>query len=1169
MRLTTIKLSGFKSFVDPVSIPVNDNLVGIVGPNGCGKSNIIDAVRWVMGESSAKHLRGGTMIDVIFNGSSTRKPIGMASVELIFDNSRAVQGGMYSGYSTIAIKRQVSRDGLSVYMLNGTKCRRKDIKDIFLGTGLGSRSYAIIEQGTISRLVDAKPDDLRILIEEAAGISKYKDRRHDTEIRIRHTRENLERLTDLREEIEKRLHHLKRQAAKAAAFKKLKTQERQYRTELLAIRWDAFDQQVSRYDHLIQVEKQNLDNALNEQAALDRKIADYRKKQVEHQQSMNAIQAELYAAGGDLGRVEESIRLCNRNREDIGVEISRLRSDNQLALNELEHDKQQLEHIRQSIGLSIESTAQAQALERIVTRLRDQVEQISRKHQEKIERANTRLAVESERVRTERDQATRMTGYNHTLTSRKERLLAELDGLHQVNLFDEISVLQDQIGEREEKYQLLLKKLGALKTLSDKLKYKFREFDNRRNKIRSSLQSCEGKMASLERLQQHSMGKDRESLFHWLKNKDLVDRPRLAKEIDVESGWETAVEVTLGSWIEAICVEKPDHLLNHIARLANESVSVIGPACAVVDHEIGNVARLTQKIRCSWNVHSLLDGIFCASDPEQAKLLVGRLGAGESVITPNGLWLGAGWISLNRTTDQRSGVLAREKELRELKTQRAELIRMDQEAGLAHEKLDVEAVEHDQQIDEVESSERELRQNLGEAKASLSEKNARHKHVNQRCGQIEEELADVGKLIEQNESLILESAGKQKTAKDTTRSLSEENSALEHPGRQLQNFSAEIRTNAAAMHDKANRLESGLETFRSSEQLASRHLQRLGHRYHQEIERATELEKKLAQSTNPLQGYSEERDQLLGKKFKLESCLKEARIRLTDYEKLSEQSTEQHAGHQQNLGAQRDQLEQVRLAAQENRARSQAVIEQLDEFNISQGSIRALLPQQANEETWREKVDKVDDKIRRLGAINLAAIEEFEEQSQRESYLSEQHEDLLESLETLERAMSKIDLESKTRFRNTFNQINEHLQTKFPKLFGGGHACLELTDTNLLETGVNVVACPPGKRNSSIHLLSGGEKALTAIALVFSIFELNPAPFCMLDEVDAPLDDVNVGRFSKLIEEMSERIQFIFITHNKVTMEAARHLTGVTMNEPGVSRMVVVDIDRAVEMAVQ
>jgi chromosome segregation protein len=584
---------------------------------------------------------------------------------------------------------------------------------------------------------------------------------------------------------------------------------------------------------------------------------------------------------------------------------------------------------------------------------------------------------------------------------------------------------------------------------------------------------------------------------------------------------------------------------------------------------MGNVARLNQKIRSNWNVHSLLAGIFCADDPEQAKLLAGRLGAGESVITPNGLWLGAGWISLNRTTDQHSGVLAREKELRELRTQLAELISMDHDSGLAREKLDMEAIEYDQLIDEIQSSERQLRQKLGENNVSLSQKKARHEYVNQRCGQIEDELADVGKMMEQNESLIVELAGKQKTAENTIRSLAEEKADLECVGHQLHNFKAEILRNAAAMHDKANRLEAGLEALRSSEQLASRHLQRLGEKHQQAIERGVELEKKLSGSTNPLQGYSEERDQLLGRKSELESGLKEARGQLIDCEKQSEQFAEQHARHQQNLGIQRDQLEQVRLAGQENRARSQAVIEQLDEFNIDEESIGALLPQQANEETWRKKVDKADDKIRRLGAINLAAIGEFEEQSERVDYLSEQHDDLLESLETLEQAMSKIDQESKTRFRNTFNQINEQLQRKFPKLFGGGHACLELTDTNLLETGVNIIARPPGKRNTSIHLLSGGEKALTAVALVFSIFELNPAPFCILDEVDAPLDDANVNRFSKLIEEMSERIQFIFITHNKVTMEAARHLTGVTMNEPGVSRMVVVDIDEAVEMAVQ
>ncbi|MGH8550706.1 MAG: chromosome segregation protein SMC [Methylococcales bacterium] len=1167
MRLTTIKLSGFKSFVDPVSIPVHGNLVGIVGPNGCGKSNIIDAVRWVMGESSAKHLRGDTMADVIFNGSSTRKPVGMASVELIFDNSASDRGGPYAAYHSIAIKRQVSRDGQSVYLLNGTRCRRKDITDIFLGTGLGTRSYAIIEQGTISRLVEAKPEDLRILIEEAAGISKYKDRRHDTEIRIRHTRENLDRLNDLREEVEQQIRHLKQQAKKAETFKSLKAQERQLRRELLAIRWHAYRDQITHNEERIVLAKQELDGVLARQTSSEQSITQSRQEEIRLQQSLNAIQADLYATGADIIRIEQSIKLANRTRDDIEAELNRLSSDRQRATSELDDDKRQLARIKGEIIVSTESLSQARRLQKTTSDLKRCASRIGTEQRRKLDSIRGELASARERMNIESSRIDQFIAQNRQYSDRKERLGVEKIELDQHDLSGEIAELFSKITGLETEHESVREELAVLKERSETHKQKGRDLNQALNEIRSKRQACEGKIASLERLQQHAMGKDRSVLNAWLAERRLKDSKRLAQDIEVEDGWETAVELALGSHLEAVCVDDADALVEELAALVEETLAVIETGQGASIESRAGLSSLAEKVHSSCKVRTLLAGIYCAKDLNQARSIATSLEAGESVITADGIWIGNGWVYLDRTSGQKTGILAREKELRALNENLTALELESRVAEQALDDLERELSTIESLFEERQIRERRITSGLSDHKTSLSGKQARHEHISRRIAQIEEEVSEIHEALERHENLIAEAREQQSAAEIAIASLSSKSAALSELNQTSQKFMGDIDQLATDARDEVHRLEAKLQNLQSSEQLTGRHLQRLENQHHQEIQRAEQLNRKLAGIIAPIQGNIDERERLIEKRKQQEESLKLARSRLAECEQASAWLTEQQARNQMKVEQKRETLERVRLDGQESRVRSQSVLEQLDEMSVERDAIPGLLPENPDEASWMENIDQVAEKIARLGSINLAAIEEFEEQSKRLEYLNEQNADLTESLQTLEQAIKKIDQETKNRFKTTFDQINAGLQNNFPKLFGGGEAVLELTEDDLLESGVNVIARPPGKRNSSIHLLSGGEKALTAVALVFSIFELNPAPFCMLDEVDAPLDDANIGRFSRLIEEMAERVQFIFITHNKVTMEIARHLAGVTMNEPGVSRMVAVDIDEAIELA--
>lgn len=1164
MKLEKIKLAGFKSFVDPTTIPINGNLTAIVGPNGCGKSNIIDAVRWVMGESSAKHLRGGNMADVIFNGSSGRKPVGMASVELVFDNSEGKAGGEYSQYASISIKRQVSRDGQSLFMLNGSKCRRKDITDLFLGTGLGSRSYAIIEQGTISRMVESKPDELRVHIEEAAGISKYKERRSETETRMRHTRENLERLDDLRDEVEKQLKNLAKQAEKAEKYTELKKQERQTKQELLAMRWQNFQQSAQQLEAKLQsiAEEHNRLFVLlrDTEKAMELK----RGEQKTQQQHLDATQAEYYQVVGEVSRLEQAIKHSEKSHEETLIEIQRLKHQAEHAQDECELDRQQLEEIRQTLMEAEETLTVAKAREEDLLGIQQDAQLQKQQWQQRWEAFLAENAGYREQAEVQRTKLVQLENQNRQLQVRLDKLQAERDGLADAQLQFELEALESSIEMIEVERSQLQQQLEAMLQRIATLRPEIKDTHDQLHDKRAELQKVNGKISSLELLQQHAMGKDKKELSAWLEQVGLEQQPRLAEFLEAEEGWETAVETVLGSYLEAICVDSADGVLAELQELSKQSLIVF----ETHSPEAGTAAEaetLASKLRSRWDLSSLLSGIYCAQSMQQARQM--NLQAHESVVLADGTWLGKDWIKISRGSDSKAGVLHREKELRELKQHQSEL-----QAAIAENEQRLEQCE--QALKSAESSresfqqqEKALSAEYSAKSAEYSAQSARFEQQKRRLEQLDHELAEISEQLSENAESISEAELIKQDAELGLAELGDKKLQLEQLSQRIQSQQQDTDASVDEARQHLQRLHAQIESLKTSEGLTAKQIERLQLQHQQSADRIAELENKLEFTLSPLDDEKMLLEELLEKKQQFEANLAAERQAQQASEQSVSQLTSQYTKTQRELEKQKEALDQVRFEQQDSRVRQQTVAEQLSEVDADPQSILVNLPDDAAESLWKQRLDQLGDQVEKLGSINLTAIEEYKTQSERMKFLNEQHDDLVDALNTLDQAISKIDRESRQRFRETFDKINGGLQEKFPRLFGGGQAYLELTEQDVLEAGVNIIARPPGKRNSSIHLLSGGEKALTAVALVFSIFELNPAPFCLLDEVDAPLDDANVVRFSKMVEDMSATVQFLYISHNKVTMEIAKHLAGVTMREPGVSRMVAVDIDEAVSMA--
>ena len=1162
MKLEKIKLSGFKSFVDPTTIPIKGNLIGIVGPNGCGKSNIIDAVRWVMGESSAKHLRGGNMTDVIFNGSSTRKPVSHASVELVFDNSEGRAGGEFAKYNTISLKRQVNRDGHSLYELNGSKCRRKDITDLFLGTGLGSRSYAIIEQGTISRLVEAKPEELRVHIEEAAGISKYKERRHETETRMRHTRENLERLDDLRDEVEKQLNHLQKQAQKAEKYTRLKADERQYKLELLAMRWQAYHQSAEDMEQKLQKVAENHNQLFQEQQSLDQKIILKRDDYKAQQEQLNTVQGEYYHAVSEVSRLEQAIKHNQQSHEETSQELARLCPQAEQLLESLSEDKSQREDIAQQLLLANESLLTAKASEAEAFEIQENAQQQQQAWQQDWEICQSQSASFREQIEVQRTKINHLQNQDQQMQIRFDRLHQERNNLADAELQETIETLKQAVAiiaaNRSDTHQ----QLGALHLKTKDFRQQVKELHDKLHAKRAEQHSVNGKITSLELLQQHAMGKDNKKLGQWLEQNQLSDKKRLAEFIDVEQGWEAAVETVLGTYLEAICIDNLDQLTPKLTTLDAESVTLFETHKSRSKTEA--LPSLVDKVKTPWNIDALLSEVFCVEDIETAQALVNKLQDYQSVITPECVWLGAGWVKIVRSSDSKNGILQREKQLRLLKQRQNELLAEITALEQQLEETENNLKDAEQQREDLQQQDKLLATELSARSSEYSAQSARFEQQQHRLDQVGNEMDDITQEVTKNAEIVNEAEMLKQQAEQKIQELDQQKLELEKNNQSIQENNQHVNREMDETRQQVHQFQAQIASLQSSEVATIKQLERLQIQHQQSVERIADLESKLQQTLSPLDDEQSELKKLVITKTQLDGTLKNSRTQQETIETEIATLSERHTQTQRNLEKQKENLDKLRFEQQESVVRQQTVTEQLKEIDADAEQVLTTLSENANQDGWKTKVEELTIQIERLGTINLSAIEEYQAQSERMDFLNEQHADLSEALDTLDQAISKIDKESRQRFKETFDKINAGLQAKFPKLFGGGKAYLELTEQDLLESGVNIIARPPGKRNTSIHLLSGGEKALTAVALVFSIFDLNPAPFCLLDEVDAPLDDANVVRFSQMVEEMAQSVQFLYISHNKVTMEIAKQLAGVTMREPGVSRMVAVDIEEAI-----
>ncbi len=1166
MRLSHIKLAGFKSFVDPTHIALPGQIVGIVGPNGCGKSNVIDALRWVLGESRASALRGESMQDVIFNGSDKRKRVSRASVELIFDNSLGKAAGQWSSYAEISIKRILQRDGDSSYHINNQHVRRKDITDIFLGTGLGPRAYAIIEQGMISRIIEAKPEELRVFLEEAAGVSKYRDRRHETELRIADTRKNLLRVDDILLELTKQLTHLTEQAEVAKQYRALEGQRDTTQHLLWLVNKKEAETRRARFTQQIEKTKTELEAEIARLREVESQLESARSGHYQLSDALHAKQGELYATNAEIARLEQHIAHINDQR---------MRLTQQLANGEvqMEQQRKQLQGVQallahwqqqqQESGIRVEvcenhATTEAQHL--------PQAEEAARAAQERynaVQREQLVLQQQLQLADTQREHIQRNV---QQLDARRSRLLLEQDNLPQADTETLVRVQQQLVEietERDAQQQQLAQlqeQLPAADAARSSQRVAVQELERQ-------LAQVEAKLAALTQLQ-HQVDNDK-NLKQWLDQHQLDQLPRLWQSISVDAGWEDALEAVLRERLNAFALPHLDDAASWVdappAKLAVFAGDGVRTAPAQADN---GLTPLVQYVRCQDQqaapvVADWLSGVYATESLTQALSQRDRLPTGAWLVTPQGHLVGAHSVLFHAPDSQVHGVLARQREIEHLQQQaQQQTAALDQgKRQAAQSEEDYLAIES--RIAPLRAAGSELQQRQHTTQVQILKLTQANERSHERSTQIAHELQE----------LADQTGGEQRQQTE----ISERMDILRENMATQQTESEQVRQQAAAQ-------ETTLRQQRERSQKAQHELQEARFFAKTCTEKIADLEYNLKQIGLTLEQLEQTltlcRDDLAhldegSSKQQLQEALQQRQVReqaLSEARNTLEHATnnlskleQERMSCEQRLHPLREKVSELTLKEQEARLQYEQWAEQLN--GIDETALLPLLEAgNAKPAALQNELSRLNDDIEALGAVNLAALEELQAAQERKSYLDAQAKDLNEAMATLEDAIRRIDKESRELLMATYNEVNRHLGELFPVLFGGGEARLVLTGEEILDSGVQVMAQPPGKKNSTIHLLSGGEKALTAIALVFSLFQLNPAPFCVLDEVDAPLDDTNTERLCKLIQKMSQHTQFVFISHNKITMELAQQLVGVTMQERGVSHVVAVDIEEALRM---
>ncbi len=1168
MRLLHVKLSGFKSFVDPTVVSVPSDLVGIVGPNGCGKSNVIDAIRWVMGESSAKTLRGDHMADVIFNGSTVRKPVGKASVELVFDNSNGEAPGAYAKYGEISIRRELSRDGQSQYLINKIRCRRRDITDIFLGTGLGPRSYSIIEQGMVSRVIEARPEELRVLIEEAAGISKYKERRRETETRIRHTRENLGRVEDIRGELDAQLRRLKRQSSAAARYKTLKQEERLVRCQLMSLRWRDLSVQVQTLDDELDKLQREVDTVVSDLKRTESGIDKLREEQRAAAENLNHVQGTLYQLGADIANNEQGIEHVRETRQQRQQELERLMEAQSEADQHLNADRERMTKLTQQLDICRPRVGQvARDFDQAILSLEaaEQAFQHWQLEWEEYGRHAGRPEQEREIQRARIDEHHRRIEH---IANRQARLAQTLNETESV--LEQVHI-EDLRGRVKELDAQCLNLEIRINDFDERITQQRGQCEQTAKTLEHTLhqhQAAEAGLKSLREIQAAALGTDNDVVAAWLGHAGLADASRLATKLEVEPGWERAVDCVLGRRLGAVCIDTLGTVADAGDGLTNLDMYFVEQRNPTGNQAPASQPNLSDKVRCRQiDLQHWLAKVYIADDLTSALSRRSGLSDHESLVTRDGIWVGRSWMAVSNGDGARAGIMVRKHAIDKLLAEAASL---DEQVTT----LSQRAKQSQQGLRELETQQSEQRQRLSE---QIQQRTALHKRLGHdearvddltsRRDRIRGELAELDQDLEQAEAELTHARSRLNTAQQLSEDfqsrhaeLSRERSRLRKTLEHAAGLANDVRETKHREQFEEKRLQAAFDAVGES-------ITRLERQRSSLAERKTELRRLIDDVDSPEVHHQEQLQRLQERRTEVEKELRQARQRLENLEASIQSEEQARIGHEDAVQTSREDLQQLRLQRQELLVRRDTLAEQINEMGGDPQAYLTDLPADADEQAYQEKLERITKRVERIGPVNLVAIEEFEEQSERKTYLDKQYQDLTEALNMLESVIHKIDQETRARFKSTYDNLNTRFQGFFPRLFGGGSAYLELTGSDLLDTGVTVLARPPGKRNSTIHLLSGGEKALTAVALLFAFFDLNPAPFCILDEVDAPLDDANVERYCKILRTMADRTQLIFITHNKITMEAAQVLIGVTMAEPGVSRLVSVDLNEAIEMA--
>ena len=1165
MRLKSIKLAGFKSFVDPTTVQFPGNICAVVGPNGCGKSNIIDAVRWVMGEGSAKTLRGESMTDVIFNGTTSRQPVSQASIELVFDNAQGKVAGEFAAYNEISVRRVVTRQAQSEYYLNGAKCRRRDITDLFLGTGLGPRSYAIIEQGVVSRLIESKPEELRVFIEEAAGISKYKERRRETESRMRRTTENLERLTDLRDELQRNLSHLDRQARAAEKYAELKAEERLVQSELFAIQWRNLSTsrgevvgEIGALDVKREAAKAEVTHTLSE-------IEATRSQQSEAADALNAAQEQYYAIGGEVTRVEQALRFAKERRGELQRDLEQTRSSLEQTRQLLDSDRQRLRDWEAELERSEPALTEFRAQARLASEALSAADTAMQQWSQNWDGFNERAREPSQAAEVQQSRIAYLEQVLTKLQERSQQHQAEWETLSAEPADEAVSPLSAKIEQADREIESREAEMAELRGQLTDSQSQIEQSRQQQDDIRAALQETRGHIASLTALQEAaSDDRERAALGDWIETQSLQSDGTVYASLEVDAGWETAIEQVLGEALSA-------QLLAEVDVRGLSGIAALPSGAFVVDNKLelaGDVAgTLAAHVRGPARVRSWLQAVLVADDLGEAQRLCPDLSPGQSVVTPDGHWLGTGWHRRRSESDTAAGMIARQSQLEALQSdfegKRSEADQLEKHIS----DLLKARVELEKQVTQTQQAQQQAVNERAELVAEQRAAATKVEQVAQRRNRLKSEMEETQRQYEQEQSNLADARKQLSESLDQMELDRGERERLQAERTTLTEQLTQQREASREASDALMRGELQNQNLDSQVTTLKEAILRMESQLRELESRETELAGTLPQSDDPDAESKARLAELLEQRVVAEGQLNSQRTLVGEIDNsLRELEASRMKQEQAVQGIQSD-IERLRLQETETSVRLETLAEEITKRDAVPQEIASALPEEASEAEWQEKVDRAAARINRLGPINLAAIDEHAKASERKQYLDAQNDDLEAALETLQSAIRKIDKETRQRFKDTFDQINTGFAELFPRVFGGGTACLEMTGDDLLDTGVAIFARPPGKKNSTIHLLSGGEKAMTAIALVFSIFQLNPAPFCMLDEVDAPLDDANVGRYARMVREMSEKVQFVFITHNKITMEAADQLMGVTMQEPGVSRLVTVDVEEAAQLA--